>query len=905
MKRSASVRLVAPWLLLVSLTACPGTPPFGPTIDTPESGGEQQPASILVSGPKLYSRAALINERNQEVVYLEQQLANAASETFAPQLLREFEQIKAVALSLSAKLDPAAGINFSNSLEVAELKQDIARTQLEMELESVKRDLELLRDQIASRTQPVTQPGAGGSVAAPTVSGSVAVDPAAVSTITTRIDKLIQTVTSRLTATAPRAATSAAHPLEIFEEWQAYRARIQRAINAVALDELHDLDGNSLYRFQFDATVLPPKSFTGFGVVEVAVEPPDLKLAVDDQANPAETERTSSLDGDQVSPVDRLYPDWLERVAQRLNSRIGEDQGDLVTLNMGTTGLLFELIYVALPLPGKEGQCPPQLLSRPPTTSDCAVLYLPVSPYHKYGVLENLGSILPEQEESLRIVERVLDVVRSEPDRIPPLGSSCMAFETAPAEWNDALDYALSQQLANTLFKGPISTNLLSAAEVWRRSPSDSPADVGRLALQLIGQIREQRFEHFSKTKAFLMKLIEAQEACETEILDFVRGRSIPTAPPKFVDAIRSLDSTTKTDVYAISPREITQRISTAARAAQAFDLAASISASIPSTGLGLGVGGGVSRSVGGKLDALERNPLAVGYVLPDCYMETVQVSGEATVESDGAGDESERRETTETVCRSSEKSAEFGWLLGPKLKPDPENEDIAFAHSFTYRDLGVDVSIPSWWPYVTIKVATAWAPNWEQRPGRVIVDESSRSLQQVVTVPLQKNSADLDALTELLQRKLVGINRRPLIVSGVVPDKVSVCGGETTLLIRGAGIWRATDENLDGVPVKAGSTKVLPDMSGISVVFNMDSIAKRPTRPDKATLWIGTPHGSKFFPVELEDTDKCLDKIGKAAAQPAKGKKPKKKKATSKKPDSSKKPAEGKKKADAAKKGT
>lgn len=103
-------------------------------------------------------------------------------------------------------------------------------------------------------------------------------------------------------AEAPKIRETAAkaHPLDQFEDLQAYRSRLRSELSAAQLDDRHDDYGNTLYRLQFDATVLPRGSGTNrWGAAEVTIIPPEF---------------------DQYQ-MEQLFFSWIGYAASRLNIR--------------------------------------------------------------------------------------------------------------------------------------------------------------------------------------------------------------------------------------------------------------------------------------------------------------------------------------------------------------------------------------------------------------------------------------------------------------------------------------------------------------------------------------------------------------------------------------------------------
>src|SRR4051812_37964956 len=61
--------------------------------------------TITLSDPKMYRREALINERNEEVAWLDHQLDISKTMEFKPEVVRELETISAFSAALGLSFD--------------------------------------------------------------------------------------------------------------------------------------------------------------------------------------------------------------------------------------------------------------------------------------------------------------------------------------------------------------------------------------------------------------------------------------------------------------------------------------------------------------------------------------------------------------------------------------------------------------------------------------------------------------------------------------------------------------------------------------------------------------------------------------------------------------------------------
>jgi hypothetical protein len=71
---------------------------------------------------------------------------------------------------------------------------------------------------------------------------------------------------------APAAINFKPNPIDEFRDAQAYRDVIRSDLMRTQLDDRHDIEGNTLYRLDFDVTVSPGDNTTGLAVVTVAVQ---------------------------------------------------------------------------------------------------------------------------------------------------------------------------------------------------------------------------------------------------------------------------------------------------------------------------------------------------------------------------------------------------------------------------------------------------------------------------------------------------------------------------------------------------------------------------------------------------------------------------------------------------------
>jgi hypothetical protein len=317
---------------------------------------------------------------------------------------------------------------------------------------------------------------------------------------------------------------------------------------------------------------------------------------------------------------------------------------------------------------------------------------------------------------------------------------------------------------------------------------------------------------------------------------------------------VRDLKITAGGDVYAYgtSPIELAQRTSTATSAASAAQFALALSAVMPAQGAGADAAMSYLQAAAGKVEALERTPIIVGF-------------------SDRAATSSTDRAVPNDGAR------QFGWVFGPRVVLDPKSRDLRLEHGLVNQQVSADVSVPGWWPRLELDVDTAWIANWHDVPGTGVgaLREGDRMQHQPLRVSLPPNRADLDGLTSFLARKSSGYGLARAQIANVVPTTLSACAKNVTFLIYGRGIWRSTEVYLGGV--RPEEVRVLPDMEGIAATFKLDAgLPRRPAEFERTSLTVWTRNGSDSHEIKISggmkgDKLDCGDEAVAADAVPAK----------------------------------
>ena len=383
-------------VLFPLMTSCKD--PYAIKTGNIDYSGPQTKAAIQFSDPQLYKREALINERRDELEYLNKLLWDSRTQSFEPELMRELELISSFSASIGVKFDPASEINFDRALEVGNLEQEIQTTKLQFQLSQLKRDLELLENQLAEQETPSETVTSGGSNITSAPAGPSPPSKNEIKEIITRLGTLVKSAVARLDKKSEPLRKSGAQssPRDLFLDRQAYRSDLRNAINAVSLDELHDYQGNSLYRMQFQATVLPGVNLDKLGILRMKLASPEY-----DANNP-----------DDQKILEDLYLKWLGHLTRRLNQigHDGEIRPNPVALQLGATGVYFDILEYQIPRPDKKKKtgtpkntCTPGVVIGTPDNINCQIIRIATPPGTARDIAENYYTIKQKGSKHVKL----------------------------------------------------------------------------------------------------------------------------------------------------------------------------------------------------------------------------------------------------------------------------------------------------------------------------------------------------------------------------------------------------------------------------------------------------------------------------------------------------------------------
>ena len=841
-----SIRLYLVFLsIAIALTITSCRDPYAQKFARLNYSGEQKPAAIKISDPQLYKREALINERRDEMEYLNSLMRESRTQSFEPELIRELEAISAFSAQLGVKFDPAAAITYRRGVELGDLQQEIQTTKLQMQLAQLKRDLELLKEKLPGQTAPSAPSDDSGSNKASNPSAVTPPSTQDMSAAITRLDQLMTNVTKFLaTKSEALGKTGAtASPRDQFLDRQAYRSEIRDALNATSLDELHDYHGNSLYRMQFRATMLPGSELNALGVLRMRLMPPEVE--------------DGKPDNDEV--LESLYLKWLGYVTSRLNlvGSDGEIRANQALLQLGATGDYFGILEYQVPK-SQNNACSKGIALGIPDATNCHIIRIALPPVTTRDLKENYRFVGSEEGSSEEVTIRSafvewISLIRKNlkednklllEEYFHLLPDRCETFSIEKDVWGlnfpNRKILGIAKLALESVSIGIQSIAYQSELGVLPRkdreriisSMTDITSDLGKKLGRFLPESRE-----------FFAALRKINPRCARFLPDPEKTRRlVGGVPPDFVAALfdksaNRFKAKGRVSVYAASPIELAQKVSSVARAANALEFAAAATAVLPAKGVGASGALGYTRSVKGKVDALERVPLVIGFS-----------------EANQAGTE-------------PSPNAGFGWLLGPKVVLNSETKELELEHHVEPYSLTADISMPGWWPYVDLSVQSAWTPNWRDNSGDIL--DGKKVNEKVVRVPMRHNRSDMDAITDLLVARFTGERIEIPEIERIEPEVVSICANNVTFLIRGSNIWRETKVYLSGQ--QGTNVMVLPDMAGIEVTFNIQNLPQRSSVVPTAQVAVWTRNGVATAEIKFTGKKKspteCIDEGTSPAA--------------------------------------
>lgn len=262
-RRPAPISLICCALLLASCSAWRVLPKVqAPTVGSTEG-------LILVDSPEVYGRERLVVDRQLQKAWLQSKLDLASSAFDAVQGVTSYRALATTSTSLEVAATPQAALAAERS---EALSQDLQR---EQEIEDLEHKIH-----VAQLEQGLATVLAGGTLDEAAKAPSDQIQPGAVadgsddSSMLASKDAINKETVDLLPGTKLSEGAPAIKdlPVDRLRDELAYREIVRQELLENDLDDAHDLEGNTLYRLTFDATVIPESETSKWAVVVVELD---------------------------------------------------------------------------------------------------------------------------------------------------------------------------------------------------------------------------------------------------------------------------------------------------------------------------------------------------------------------------------------------------------------------------------------------------------------------------------------------------------------------------------------------------------------------------------------------------------------------------------------------------------
>ena len=228
---------------------------------------------IKVGNPRVTTRERLVNDRLEEDAWLEKQLSEIDKQDFSGhQGLSDVRSLTGVSAQAGVNRDPG-----QIAIYQSQQKQQLQELQQKAEIDKLNYQITLARKQneLAAVTSDPTKASSTDGYS-PSTTASNSLTAPTVSDAQKALDESLAKLNNAMPDPTRIEATKAkSSPIDQFRDKLAYREEIRNEKLQNALDDSHDLHNNTLYRLNFDTTIIPANDTSAWAMINVKIEPPE------------------------------------------------------------------------------------------------------------------------------------------------------------------------------------------------------------------------------------------------------------------------------------------------------------------------------------------------------------------------------------------------------------------------------------------------------------------------------------------------------------------------------------------------------------------------------------------------------------------------------------------------------
>jgi hypothetical protein len=271
--------------------------------------------------------------------------------------------------------------------------------------------------------------------------------------------------------------------------------------------------------------------------------------------------------------------------------------------------------------------------------------------------------------------------------------------------------------------------------------------------------------------------LVAALMRTDARAQDIGKPNPGPVAPQILIER---LNGSSEVYAYSVTPKTLSQRVSSTVDIRDALQLLLSAKA-----GIAMGDAATISNQIkkhAEDLQTVQQHAIVVGF-------------------------------GRSRGVRSSEPpyEANFGWAIAPHLGANGEQEQVDGQYG-----LAAVISVPGWWRSINLKIKTCWI----RRKDLQISLDKAEDVCLGGTVQEQEDIVRLPGVVSDISRKLgFEVIQEPYLSQDQIVLQSLDVGRRGDILLKGDRLWRSTEVTLGSQ--QADRINVLPDMEGIVAHFD------------------------------------------------------------------------------------